>query len=147
MLFRSPINERSKFILQFDYHLDNKLICVNMTPIFISKDGKPWIVLCSTKISTNSSAGNATIYKTQSNNIWNYSTISNRWNKSESLTLSEIEKDVLRLSIQGKNEVEISQCIFRSIDGLRSLKRRLYRKLEVNNITEAVSFVISHGLI
>ena len=118
-----------------------------MTPSFLSYDGKPWIVLCTTKVSTSSKAGNAMIMKKDTPELWTFSETTKRWIKGKLFTLNEIEQEVLRLSIQGKTENDICIQIFRSKDGLKSLKRRMFRKMKVNNITEAVSFAISHGLI
>ena len=142
-----PIEDKRNYTLQFDYHIEVRLVGVSMTPVFLSLEGKPWIILCSSKISTNSSFGNVLISRNNSRDIWHFSIITKRWIKGELLSLTEIEQKVLRLSIQGKTETEICNEIFRSINGLKSLKRRIFRKMEVNNITEAVSFAISHGLI
>ena len=146
-LEKRPIDTRLNFTLEFDINISNRLLCVNITPIFLSNDGKPWIMLCLSNTSTNSTSGNATILHKNSQEVWTYSAVTQRWKRSSLMTLTEIEQNVLRLSIQGKTESEISEEIFRSKDGLKSLKRRLFRKMKVNNITEAVSFAISHGLI
>ncbi|MEG1586314.1 MAG: LuxR C-terminal-related transcriptional regulator [Bacteroidales bacterium] len=142
-----PLEERITYSLRFNYHLDHRLICVSMTPVFLSADGKPWLVICNAKISTHSNSGHAVIFKDNSLKNWYYSTSSKHWIQSDLVLLSDIEQEILRLSIQGKRESEICQLIFRSKDGLKSIKRKLFHKMDVTNITEAVSFAISYGLI
>ncbi|MGL5683747.1 MAG: response regulator transcription factor [Marinifilaceae bacterium] len=138
---------KKEFSLSYDYHLKDKLINISMSATELCPEGKPWLVISNAKISPNSTAGNATIYKSNSREKWRYCTEGKRWLSDEQIILSDIEQHVIRYSIQGKTELEISELIFRSIDGLKSIKRRMFRKMEVSNITEAVSFAITHGLI
>lgn len=142
-----PVAERKKYTLQLHYHLQKKLLCVRMTPAFLSHEGRPWLVLCNATVATHSEVGNASILNQNSQSEWLYDSASNKWNEKQVISLNEIERQVLQFSIQGKKEHEICQLIFRSKDGLKSIKRRMFQKMEVTNITEAVSFAISHGLI
>lgn len=118
-----------------------------MTPAFLCNDGKPWIVICNAKLSTDSNSGNGVIFKFNSPQIWEYSFISKKWKENKIVILTEMEQQVIRFSIQGKKEDEICKLIFRSKDGLKSIKKKMFYKMDVQNITEAVSFAISHGLI
>ncbi len=146
-LLLKPIEERKNYSLEFDYHLNKKLICVAYTPAYLCKEGKPWIVLCNTKISINSKAGNAVITNCKNRKSWIYSETSNKWIEKKTIKLNEIEQKIIRLSILGKREYDICQHIFRSKDGLKSIKRKMFEKMNVHNITEAVSFAIEKGLI
>lgn len=141
------IEERKLYSLCYDYLLQNRLICMTMTPAFLCNEGKPWIVVCKTSVSTKKKSGNATIYRSQNSKGWRYSFISKKWIEKEQLKLTTIEQDVIRLSIQGKKEYEIGELIYRSKDGLKSIKRKMFRKMEVSNITEAVSLAIERGLV
>lgn len=145
-LMKKDIEERKSYYLNYHYHLNNQLICLNMTPVFLSKDGKPWLMLCNVKLSTNSKFDYATIYKFNSSCCWSYS-LSGKWIEGKQILLKEIEKQIIILSLRGKREEEIGEIIFRSKDGVKSIKRQLFRKLRVRNITEAVSYAISHGLV
>ena len=146
-LEKCPIEERTLYSLRYDYFMKDMLINACMTPAFLCKEGKAWLVVCNVKISTHSKSGNAVILKENSSTFWKYSLKGKCWKEDTFISLSEIERQVLRLSIQGKKEKEICDVIFRSLDGLKALKRRLFQKMDVNNITEAVSFAISYGLI
>lgn len=146
-LENQPINERVNYSLNYDYLLNNRMVNTSLTTIFLSDDFKPWLVLGKSKVSTSSKSGNFIIFKSNSNLLWTLSEKSNKWKQSHYIDLSDIEKQVLLLSIQGKKEKEICDDIFRSLDGLKSIKRRLFNKLQCNNITEAVSTAISHNLL
>ena len=67
--------------------------------------------------------------------------------ESEIITVKEVKKRILRLSMQGKKEKEICDEIFRSKDGLKSIKKKLFQKMDVNNINDAISYAVSFGLI
>lgn len=142
-----PIDKRLQFTLSYDYLLEDRYMSVSLTPIFLSAEGKPWLVLCYAKHSTSVKEGNAVIRRNNSRFAWKYSLSTKQWKKVEKLLLDDIEQQVLRFSMQGKSEIEISKLIFRSRDGLKSIKRRIFKKLDARNITEAVSYAISRGLI
>ena len=142
-----PVGERKDYTMQFDYHLNKRLMNINMTPTFLSNEGKPWLVICNSKISTNQTAEKSIIFKLNSTEHWIYNKVTKRWVAKTNLNLSEIEQEILRLSLQGKTENEICELIFKSKDGLKSIKRRMFSKMEVRNIIEATSLALSYGLI
>lgn len=146
-LEQRPLEARCSYSLRYDYELKEKLISVSMTPVFLCEEGKPWLVLATAQGSTNLKCGNALLSRYNSNEIWKFIEPQQLWIPETQILLSEIEQTILRLSIQGKKETEISEEIFRSKDGLKSIKRRMFQKMNVNNITEAVSFAITSGLI
>lgn len=146
-LEEQPAKERTRYSLRYDYYLEEKLLSVTMTPVFLCKEYKPWIVLCTAQISTNNKNGNAVTFKHNTSDLWRFCEINFSWQKGKQITLTDIEQTILRLSIQGKKEHEICNEIFRSKDGLKSIKRRMFQKMEVNNITEAVSRALSFGLL
>lgn len=144
---KKPLEERKLYSLQVDYRLNQKPICVKMTPAFLSEEGKPWLLVCHATVSNRSECMPAIIFKYNSIIEWHYSDKTHKWTEKERILLKDIEEQILRLSIQGKKENEICQLIFRSKDGLKSIKRKLFQRMGVSNITEAVSFAISKGLI
>lgn len=146
-LLHRPIDERKDYSLHVDYHLNKNLIKVCMTPAFLNKEGRIWIAVFISKISTHSEAGNAVIFKINSTQSWHYSFATRKWIEKKQKLLSATELQILRLATLGKKENEICEIIHRSKDALKSMKRKIYKKIEVDNITEAVSFAITHGMI
>lgn len=144
---KRPLEKRKNYILEYDYHIVDNLICVSMIPMFLCNEGKPWLILCTTKASTHRKAGNPTIREKGNSKSWYYKLSVRQWIEKKAVKLNDIEEKIIRLSIQGKKETEISETIFRSKDGLKSIKRRMFHKMNVNNITEATAFAIAHGLI
>lgn len=145
-LMEKPLEERELYSLRFDYHLNHHFLRTTMTPVFLSVDGKPWIVLCKINHNHTHKKEKAMIFKHNSALSWSFSE-KEEWLASTKAELSEIELNVILLSLQGHTEENLCKMIFRSKDGLKSIKKRIFKKLEVRNITEAISYAISHGLI
>ena len=59
----------------------------------------------------------------------------------------EAEKEVLVLSAQGYTMKEIAEKVCKSIDTVKFYRKQVFEKLEVENITEALSFAINYGLL
>ena len=57
------------------------------------------------------------------------------------------EKEILQLSTRGFSINEIADEIFVSPDTVKFHRRKLFEKLEVTNISEAISFATSNKLI
>lgn len=66
--------------------------------------------------------------------------------KKEALSLSKREKDVLQLSAQGNNNEQIGDKLFIDINTVKFHKKNIFSKLDVKNITEAVTFAQNNGL-
>lgn len=144
-LMTKELDERMHYSFRIDYHLNKKLICLSMIPVVFTPGGKPVIVLSKVSISPRTEAGNAMLFKKNHPNYWIYD--NDQWVEQTHVQLSEMEVQILLLSVQGRTENEISELIFRSKDGLKTIKRKLFRKMGVTTITEAVSKAISYGLI
>lgn len=139
------VTERTNYCLCIDYHLNRQLIYLSMTPLILSSQGYPVVILCQVNLSPRQEAKEAIILKNSCSNYWTYS--DGEWIEKELAKLSEMELRVLLLSAQGKTENEICSLIFRSKDGLKTIKRKLFKKMDVTTITEAISKAISYRLI
>jgi len=82
-----------------------------------------------------------------SHRFWNYSFSSHKWEEKQGITLTNDEKDVLILSAEGFSTSEIAETMCKSLDSVKYYRRRLFEKLEVGNITEAVSRATIYKLI
>jgi len=63
------------------------------------------------------------------------------------VALTETERDILRLSSQGYTMDEIATMLCKSIDTIKTYKKRLFAKLEVRSIAEALSYATNYKLI
>ena len=69
------------------------------------------------------------------------------WEKKEGITLSETERDVLRLSAQGYTMNDIADRLCKSVDTIKACKRNLFAKIGVKNIAEALFHATNYQMI
>lgn len=103
--------------------------------------------MCVVSYSAQDSPGQIVMKKNLSNVYWEYSLESHKWKQCTTIALSEEERAILLLSAQGFKMDEIADQICKSIDTVKFYKRRLFDKMDVKNITEALSFAANNKLI
>ncbi|MGM0579204.1 MAG: response regulator transcription factor [Bacteroidota bacterium] len=147
-----PLEDRKDYSISYDFHLTNnegKLILINqkLTPIFLTKEGKIWKAICLVSLSTEQHSGNIIIQRNRYNETYKYDLSTCCWKRIEKIELSDREKEILRYSIRGYSINEISEKLFISSDTVKFHRRKLYEKLEVSNISEAISYASQNELI
>lgn len=146
-----PKEERLGVSISYDFHLmaDKGKFLINhkLTPLILAKDGRVWLAVCVVSYSAQDKPGHIVVRKNNTNNFWHYSLEEHKWYQDEHPTLSEEEKAILLLSAQGLKMEEIADRIFKSVDTVKFYKRRLFEKVGVKNITEALSFATNYRLI
>ncbi|UPK72441.1 helix-turn-helix domain-containing protein [Chitinophaga filiformis] len=147
-----PVDERKLYSITYDFHLihkDGKHILINhkLTPLFLTQDGRLWKSMCIVSLSHHQSPGNVRIYKQGSAEMWELVAGKKIWRKSEKPTLSERETEVLRLHAQGLSINQIAEKIFVAPDTVKYYRRRIFERLEVNNIVEALSYAVNSKLL
>jgi DNA-binding CsgD family transcriptional regulator len=144
------IKERLDYTISYNFHLmnDKKTILINhkLTPICLTNDGKIWLAACIVSLPAQNMTGNVEMHKKNETAIWKYSLENHCWKKDNGIKLSEREQDVLSLSTQGYTMKEIADRLCLSIDTIKFYKRKLFEKLEVKSITEAIAFAQNHKL-
>ncbi len=149
---RIPLEERKNHTISYDFHLknqDGKIILINqkLTPLFLTNDGKIWKALCIISLSAEHNSGNIKIYKKGDNKIFKYDLEGDFWKASEKIKLSSREKEVLQFSTRGYTINEIAETIFVSPDTVKFHRRKLFDKLEVANISEAIAYATNNKLL
>lgn len=147
-----PTHERTLYSITYDFHLTNKegkqiLINHKLTPLFLTEEGKMWKSMCIVSLSHHQAAGNVRIYKQGSDDIWELSTGKRVWHKSGKPVLTEREIEVLRLHAQGLNINQIAEKLFVVPDTVKYYRRRIFERLEVTNVVEALSYAVNSKLI
>ncbi|AIM39240.1 LuxR family transcriptional regulator [Sphingobacterium sp. ML3W] len=147
-----PISERRLYTISYDFHLQSdvkKKILVNqkLTPMFLTDSGKIWKALCTVSLSTQRNSGNIQISKKGYNQIFKYDLEKNRWNTVEVIKLTEREKEVLQFSIRGFTINEIAQEIFVSPETIKFHRRKLFDKMGVTNMSEAIFYAANNKLL
>lgn len=147
-----PVDVRQKMSFSFDYGLiqpDKRSILINhkMTPICLSDSGQLWLALCVVTLSTKTTPGAITIMLDGEPLDFHFSSETYEMIKKEVVSLSRREKEILQLSAQGNSNEQIGKKLFIDINTVKFHKKNIFSKLDVKNITEALTFAQNNGLI
>lgn len=149
---KTPVQDRILYTISYDFHLKNqegKLILINqkLTPVFLTNTGKIWKAICIISLSSERKAGNVKIHKNGENLVHSYNLALDHWEDSQKISLSKREQEILQLSTRGFTINEIAEAIFLSPDTVKFHRKKLFEKLEVTNISEAIVFATNNKLI
>ena len=137
-----PVDERKDWYISYDFNILNsgRKILVNhkLTPLALTSDGRIWLALCVVSAATHTDAGHIEMHSVGSSDFFEYNLNNHRWNKRQMPVLTEGEKSVLTLSIQGYTMSEIADKICLSPDTIKKYRQRIFEKLDVRNISEAI---------
>ncbi|WP_426327640.1 response regulator transcription factor [Pedobacter sp. R-06] len=147
-----PDGEKKQYSITYDFHLINKegkptLINHKLTPLFLTGEGKMWKAMCIVSISHHQQAGNIYIYKHGTDDLWQLNIVSKIWQKSEKPKLSKREIEILQLHAQGLTISQIAEKIFVAPDTVKYYRRRIFERLEVSNMVEALSRAVNSKVI
>ena len=147
-----PLEDRKNYTISYDFHIINEkknsiLISHKLTPMFLTEDGKIWKAMCIVALSPNHTAGNITISKQGSGIFWKFDLESNKWVEEEKAKLSDREIEILRFYARGLTITEIAEQIFVSADTVKFHRRKLFEKIGVQNITEALAYATNNKLL
>lgn len=147
-----PLKERKEHTISYDFHIKNqegKTILINqkLTPLFLTDSGKIWKAICIVSLSGERNSGNIKIYQKGNPEIYAYDLEGDFWKVDEKIKLSGREKEILQLSTRGYTITEIAEAVFVSPETVKFHRRKLFDKLGVFNITEAISYVTNNKLI
>ena len=106
-----------------------------------------WKSMCVVSLSRQQAAGNVRIYRQGSNEMWELIIGKKIWQKSVKPSLTERELDVLRLHAQGFSIDQIAEKLFVAPDTVKYYRRRIFERLEVGNVMDALSLAVASKLI
>lgn len=146
-----PTDERKDWHISYDFHILNegKKILVNhkLTPLALTSDGRIWLALCVVSAATHTDAGHIEMHRVGSSDFFEYNLTTRRWDKRQMPVLTDGEKSVLALSIQGYTMTEIADKICLSPDTIKKYRKRIFEKLDVRNISEAIVAATNNKLL
>ncbi len=144
-------DNRMDWYLQYDFHIlhGKRPILINhrITPLAVTSDGRVWLALCAVSVSTKSTPGNIEMHSTGSDHYYSYNLTTRRWDRRAMPTLTEGEKAVITLSIQGLTMLEIADRMCLSPDTIKKYRKQIFEKLGVRNISEAIVSVTNNKLL
>ena len=147
-----PYQEKTNYTLNFDIHLLNqekKEILTNckITPFEINQDGTILKAICNISLSLRKNSGNIQMTSFLSDEIWFYDHGSCTWTKKSKKILNPKDVDVFRFYLQGLTISEIADKINLSSDTVKWHRRKLFEKLNVKSLPEALSYALTNDLI
>lgn len=146
-----PTAERKDWYISYDFHIINNghriLINHKLTPLCLTSDGRIWLALCVVAASAHTSPGHVEIHHVGTPDFLAFNPATRRWDKKELPSLSDGEKSVIALSIQGYTMSEIADRICLSPDTVKKYRQRIFEKLGVRNISEAIAAATNSKLI
>ena len=149
---RVPLHERSLYTISYDFHLLNEIrqpVLINhkLTPVFLTDAGKIWKAMCIVSLSPNRNAGNITVERHGADFVWRFDPSANRWSKEQKISLTKREKQILQLYAAGYSITQIGERLFISPDTVKFHRKRLFEKMEVENITKALALATNSKLL
>lgn len=146
-----PVNERKDWYISYDFHILNsgRKILVNhkLTPLALTSDGRIWLALCVVSAATHTDAGHIEMRRVGSSDFFEYNMNTRRWNKRQMPVLTDGENLVLTLSIQGYTMSEIADRMCLSPITIKKYRQRIFEKLGVRNISEAIVAATNNKLL
>lgn len=151
LFYRTPAEVRKDVTISYDFRITHKnrlttMINHKLTPVQFSSDGDIWLALCMVNPSFREKSGNVLISMNGLVQRYSYSFDSRKWKKTETISLTPREKDILQLAIQGCSNEDIARQIFVEVDTIKFHKKNIFRKLDVKNISEAINFIHNNNL-
>ena len=144
--------EKKSHTISYDFHIksaNNVDILINhkITPIEFSEKGDISKIVCTVSYSLHKTAGNICISSNTSDVFWRYNLSTGKWSEENKITLKAREIEIIRLYLQGLTIEEIAKQLFVSPNTIKFHRSKLFEKIGVNNITEAISYIVSNNLI
>lgn len=151
LLLDQPIEERLDYVFSCDYYLPSKnhklLVHQKTTSLALDQDGRVSTTMSVLSFSSRKEPGPILAQRSRSAFYWEYSREGRRWKQHTRGKLSVEERHILLLSAQGYKMEEIADRICKSLDTVKFYKKRLFEKMEVDNITEALFYALNYRLI
>lgn len=146
-----PAAERKDWYISYDFNIINAghkiLINHKLTPLSLTSDGRIWLALCVVSASTHTTPGHIEMHHVGNPEYFAYNIVTRRWDKKTMPNLTDGERSVLTLSIQGYTMSEIADRICLSPDTIKKYRQRIFEKLGVRNISEAIAAATNNKLL
>jgi DNA-binding CsgD family transcriptional regulator len=147
-----PVAEKRLCTISYDFHLKsevNKKVLIHhkLTPVFLTESGRLWKAICVVTLSTQKTAGNIIISLNGTQRVYSFDLTENCWKQQEIMVLSEREREILQLSIRGFTMSEIAKEIFLSPETVKFHRKKIFNKMGVTNIAEAIFYAANNKLL
>lgn len=148
---RVPKEDRVHYSMQYDVHIINgrRTHCTHhtLTPLALDKKGHIWLALCIVTISSKNHYGHIIIKRENDGTFYEYDHHLHKWVGKSAVILTDMERSVLWMIRQGYTLTDMAEMLCRTTDTVKACRRRLYAKLGVVNMMEAMNHVEMYSLI
>lgn len=146
------VRERRLYTISYDFRIKNGkdayyLLNHKLTPLFINNKGEIGKFLCLVSLSPRQKSGNIIFRKKGENIFSQYDIECRQWRSSQIISITQCEQEVLTLSAQGYSIKQIARKLFVSENTIKFHRQNLFKKFQVNNITEVISRAADDQLI
>ncbi|WP_421920377.1 response regulator transcription factor [Marinifilum sp.] len=151
--YNLPEERRDKGYICYDFRLKRKdtgneiLINHKLTPLILTETGNIWFALCLVSLSVSQNPGNIFIVLHDKGERYNYNKKRKQFELIKQKLLSDREKDVLRMLVQGCTACQIAAKLFISEDTVKFHKRNIVKKLNVKTTMEAIYFATINKIV
>lgn len=146
-----PSEYKKQLIIFLNFHINIEkrpvMICHKLQLIDFDEEGEPryLIGLVSPSVHRDEPVIMAGIAGTDY--AFQYSSVNMSWKPLTLVNLSNDERTMLRLTMQGYSLEEISTLMFKSVETIKFYRRQVFSKLNVGNISEAIAYATHYCLI
>ena len=145
-LQKLPDDEIIKYTLSYNFHLHKLLMHQYFTPVVVA-NGVIKIGLFALAVPSEQESGRIIMRRYGAPDFYEYSRAKKCCEHREGIVLSDIEQKVLWLSAQGNTVEQIGEVVHKSPDSVKTYKKRLFKKLGVSSISEALIYAINNRLL
>ena len=135
------------FTILFSYTTDKgeEGCAIDFIPLFYNNKLELCYTLC--KLETVAHAGKPILRKhhVNSNKTYEYLSASKQFVEKNKVNLTLLECEILRLSGEGKKEVEIANIMNITLPNLKCHKSQIFEKIQVKSISEAIFIAYKRG--
>ncbi len=139
-------NEILKYIVSYNFHLNGILRHQYFTPIAV-KNGFVVRGLFILTLPSENTLGHIVIRNEDLDFFYEYSLTNHVWHKKNLVKLSDDEKMILWYSAQGHTTDSVANLLCKSPDTIKKNKKKIFKKLNVSNISNALIYAINNKLL
>jgi DNA-binding CsgD family transcriptional regulator len=150
--YKLPKNRRLHATISYDFRLKHKnldsLIMINhkLAPLLLQDDGNIWMAICLVTLSTRHTSGDVHIVMKDDQTRYDFNRTKQVFEIKETEKLTKKEYEILEIIAMGKCTKDISDRCNISISTIKNHKTKIFKKLNVNTVAEAVFlFASRHG--
>lgn len=151
--YELPVERREHATISYDFMLkhksNNSLVMINhkLAPLLLTKDGNIWMAICLVTLSSKKSSGDVHIIMQDNNTQYNFFREEKLFKKTEVQELTKKELEVLRWIAIGYCVDRVASIMNISSSTIKNHKTSILKKMQVQNITEAVFNASKQGIL